>query len=252
VTITGSVATEDRRNRLRHVLRDEGAIELKEAAEKLGVHPMTVRRDLDFLEQEGLARRVRGGAVFVGLADFRQRHGRELAAKRRIATKLLPLLPKKQSVGLDASTTIFQFASAISQAEQLSVVTNGLSTFEILQHRAGIRAFLTGGESEEQNASLVGPVAIAAVSNFLFSRSFMSTTSLDPGLGTSEPTASEVGVKRALADASQHVVLAVDSSKLDTRSVVRALTLDRIHLLVTELDPLDIRLDPYRNYLEIL
>ena len=252
VTITGSVVTENRRNKILHALRTDGAVDLKEIAEKLSVHAMTIRRDLEFLEKEGLARRVRGGAVFVGPQDFRTRHGRELAAKRRIATKLLYLLPQQQSIGLDASTTIFQFASSIPHAEHLSVVTNGLATFEILQHRTGIKAVLTGGESEEQNASLVGPLATAAVSSFLFDRSFMSTTCLDPDLGTSEPTAAEVGVKRALAEASKHVVLAVDSSKLNTRSTVRALALESIDLLVTDLDPLDIRLDSYRNALEIL
>lgn len=252
MTITGSVATEDRRNELRHALRNDGAIDLKRAAEKWGMHPMTIRRDLDFLEREGIARRVRGGAVYVGVEDFQQRQGRELAAKRRIAQKLLPLLPKRQAIALDASTTIFQFASTISRAEQLSVVTNGLATFEVLQHRPGIRAYLTGGESEERNASLVGPLAVTAVSSFLLSRSFLSTTCLDPVIGMSEPTDAEVEVKRALADASQHVVLAADSTKLGTRSVVRALTMERIDVLVTELEPFDVRLDPYRDSVEIL
>ncbi|WP_419818226.1 DeoR/GlpR family DNA-binding transcription regulator [Glaciibacter flavus] len=252
MTVSGSVANEDRREELRSELRTAGVIDLNASAVRWQVHPMTIRRDLDFLEQEGIARRVRGGAIYVGAEDFQQRQGRELAAKRRIAQKLLPLLPNKTAIGLDASTTVFQFVNSIARAEQISVITNGLPTFEALQNRPGIRAYLTGGESEEENHSLVGPLAVTAVSGFLLTRCFVSTTSIDPTMGTSEGTTAQVEVKRAMADASEHVVLAADSTKLGTRSLVRALPMSRIDLLVTELDASDPRLDPYRNLVEIL
>ena len=59
-------------------------------------------------------------------------------------------------------------------------------------------------------------------------------------------------MKQATARASQHVVLAVDSTKLSQRSAVRALNLDQIQTLVTELDPADVRLDPYRDRVLLL
>lgn len=252
MTITGSVDTEERREGLRTVLRETGAVDLHESALLWRVHPMTIRRDLDFLEREGTARRVRGGAVFVGAEDFDQRQGRDLAAKRRIAQKLLPLVPQRKAIGMDASTTIYQLASQIPPAENLSVVTNGLATFSVLQGRSGIRTYLTGGESEERNNSLVGPLAVKAVGEFLLARSFLSTTCLDPSVGMSEPTVAEVEVKKAMAQASHHVVLAVAATKLGTRSVVKALAVTSIDTLVTELEPADPRLDPYRDSMEIL
>lgn len=252
MTLSGSAATEERRELLRAILREDGTVDLAAASEKLDVHPMTVRRDLDFLEREGIARRVRGGAVYVGVEDFHQRQGRHFAAKRRIAEKLVPLIKSNQAIGFDASTTVFQLASALKDVEQLSVITNGLATFTALQHRPGIRAYLTGGESEEQNASLVGPLAVASLSSFLLNTCFLSTTCIDPVIGTSEPTMAQVEVKKAMADASQFVIIATDSTKLGTRSVARALPMARIDLLVTELDPKDPRLDPYRDVTEIL
>jgi DeoR family fructose operon transcriptional repressor len=140
----------------------------------------------------------------------------------------------------------------IESASELAIVTNGLTTFQAVKGRSGVRAYLTGGESEERNESLVGSLAVTAVSGFVFARSFMSTTCVDPDIGTSEPTTIEVEVKRAMADASKHVVLAADSSKLGTQSVVRALAISRIHVLATELDPHDGRLDPYRDLVELL
>lgn len=252
MTLTGSVSVEDRRSSLVELLRSNGSVTLASAAESLNVHPMTIRRDFDYLEREGIARRVRGGAIYVDSGDFQHRQGRELSAKRRIAQKLLPLLPEGSAVSMDASTTIFQFAHAIEEAQGLAVVTNGLATFQTLQRRKGVTVYLTGGISEERNASLVGALAVSAVQNFVFARSFMSTTCVDPLIGTSEPTPAEVDVKRAMAGASAHVVLAVDSSKLGTQSIVRGLDLGRVDLLVTELDARDERLDAYRNAIDIL
>jgi DeoR/GlpR family transcriptional regulator of sugar metabolism len=252
VSITGTVAAEDRRRALVDLLRARGSVDLTTAAEALSVHQMTIRRDLDHLEREGTVRRVRGGAVLVESADFEQRQGRHLPAKRKIAEKLLPLLPRRSAISLDASTTIHQFAEMITAADDLTVVTNGLASFEALRNCSGVRSFLTGGEAEQQNASLVGSLAVTAVSTFVFARSFMSTTSVDPVIGTTEPTTAEVDVKRAMAQAAAHVVLAVDSSKLGTQSVVRALEMSRIDLLVTELPTGDHRLDAYRDTVEVL
>jgi DeoR/GlpR family transcriptional regulator of sugar metabolism len=59
-------------------------------------------------------------------------------------------------------------------------------------------------------------------------------------------------MKLAVAAASTHTVLAVDSGKLGRRSAVRGLALDQIDLLVTELDPAHELLDPFRDHVDVL
>src|SRR5450756_312504 len=98
---------EVRRTRLGELLRAEGALTIERASGVFDVHPMTIRRDMQALEGEGIARRVRGGVVFVGVEDFRHRQGRNLAAKRRIAEKLAPLVGQYSAIALDASTTMY-------------------------------------------------------------------------------------------------------------------------------------------------
>jgi DeoR family fructose operon transcriptional repressor len=98
----------------------------------------------------------------------------------------------------------------------------------------------------------VGSIALRSVEAFHFDRIFLSTKSISPESGTSEPTPPQVDVKRAMVAVANHVVIAVDSSKLGTTSPVRALSFTDIDLLVTELDPRDTRLDPYRDSVELL
>src|ERR1700733_10326396 len=232
--VGGSPAAEERRQVLLDLLRESGRVDISGAAGQLGVHHMTIRRDLKGLEREGTARLVRGGAIFAGTEEFEIRQSRALTAKRRIAEKLGPLVLEHDSVAIDASTTLFPFAEDLPAVDHLVVVTYGIPAFQTLQPRTGVRAFLSGGELDRRTGSLVGPVAQRTLEGFSLSCCFLSTSALDPELGTMEPTVEEVEMKQAMARASQHVVLAVDSTKLSQRSAVRALTLDQIQTVVTE------------------
>jgi DeoR family fructose operon transcriptional repressor len=153
---------------------------------------------------------------------------------------------------MDASSTLARLAAAMDSARDLTVVTNGQDAFNTLAGRPGITPVLTGGRLEPRTASLVGPVAAAAASHVLLGTLFLSAGALDPDLGASEESIEEAEVKRSLAAVANTIVLAVDSSKLGQRAVARTLEWERVGMLVTELDPADPRLDPYREQAAIL
>jgi DeoR family fructose operon transcriptional repressor len=83
-------------------------------------------------------------------------------------------------------------------------------------------------------------------------RLFVSAAAVDPELGSSESTLEEAEVKVALAGSAAEVVLAVASAKLAHRAPARAFSFDRVDVLVTELEPADARLDPYRGQVRIV
>lgn len=252
MTVVSSLDAEDRRAWLVRRLDDDGQLRVDELAAAYDVSSMTIRRDLRVLEGQGRLRRVRGGAVGAGPEVFDVRARRAAEAKARIADKLLTLVPRSAAIGLDCSSTVHRMACGLERAEELTALTFALETFQALQNTPGVRAYLTGGERDARTGSLVGPLARRSVEAFRFRRSFLSATSLDPRLGASEATLEESDVKRAFALASEHVVLAVDHSKLDGSAPARGVALSEIDLLVTDLDPADERLDPYRDHVELL
>lgn len=231
---------------------DTGTVRIDQLAVEFGVSEMTIRRDLDELETLGVARRVRGGAIAVGPEPFEHRHRHNAKAKAKITEKLLPLIPTVGTVALDASTTVFRVASALDQARDLVVVTNGLDTFRALGDKPGITATLTGGVPEPRTGSLVGPFAVRMAESLLYDVFVSSTAAIAPGVGSSETTIEEAEVKRAFTKTSGRVIVAVDHSKLGTRCPARMFDLADVDLLVTDLDPDDERLDPYRDAVELL
>lgn len=242
-----SLSALDRLARVKEVVDTAGRARVTDLAADLGVSEMTIRRDLDDLAADGLVRRVRGGAVAVGPQPFAERFARHGRAKERIAAKLLDLVGEGGAIGLDASSTLQRMAVRLGPVPDLTVVTNGLDTFTALTGRSGVTALLTGGELDDRTGSLVGPVATRAAGDLLLRRFFTSAAAVDPVQGSTEATLEDGEVKRSLAAASAEVILAVDSSKLGQRAPAATFRPEQVTLLVTELDPDDARLDPYRD-----
>jgi DeoR family transcriptional regulator, fructose operon transcriptional repressor len=242
-----NLATEERLRRLTHELTTHGSVTIVSAAADLDVSEMTIRRDLIELEERGIARRVRGGALPLGPQTFAERSQARSRPKGQIASKLNAFIPATGTIAFDASTTVMRAASALAGARDLLVVTNGLETFQTLQRRPGVTAVLTGGQLDERTGSLVGSVAGWSARQITVSRFITSCAGIDPSSGATEVVMDEADVKRAIAAGADEIVLAVDSSKLGHRATAVCLEWDRIDVLVTELDPDDRRLDPYRK-----
>jgi DeoR/GlpR family transcriptional regulator of sugar metabolism len=246
-----SVDAVGRLQRIEAEVRRSGRVKVVDLAVELDVSEMTIRRDLDALAEEGVVRRIRGGAVSIGPQPFIERFSRHVRAKDRIAAKLVNLVGEGGAIGIDASTTLQRLAANLGEVRDLTVITNGPDTFAALQAKVGVTPLLTGGQLDPRTGSLVGPLATRAARELLLRRLFVSAAALDPLHGTSENTLEDAEVKLAMADVAAEVVVAVDASKLGHRATARGLAPDQVALLVTDLDPADPRLDPYRDAWDI-
>lgn len=247
-----SVEALERLEAIRTRVEAAGRVKVADLASELDVSEMTIRRDLDVLAEQGVVHRVRGGAMALGPQPFAERFGLQARAKDRIAAKLADLVGDAGAIGIDASTTLRRLAGVIDGARDLTVLTNSPESFAALQETAGVTALLTGGQMDRRTGSLVGPLAVRSAHDLLLRRLFVSAAGIDPEHGTTESTLEEADVKLALADVSTQVIVAVDHTKLGQRGPARCLTLDRIDILVTDLDPGDERLAPYGERMQVL
>lgn len=252
MALSGNLDAQRRRDELVELANAPSGVMIDAAAELFAVSPMTIRRDLLELEAEGRVRRVRGGATGAPRArPFDARRAIRATAKRTIAEKALQLVPTAGSIALDASTTVSMLASAIGPRSGLTAYTNSFESFQLLQPFEGVSAVISGGTAEPTTGSLVGPLARRSIRSVYFDIFFSSADALDGDDGTSEVSVEEAELKRAMATNAATTVVLIDSSKLQRRSVARALELHEISVLITELEPRDERLDPYRGITDI-
>lgn len=249
---TGTLGAEERRTRLTAILERDGSIRLDDAAAELDVSSMTVRRDLADLEQLGLVRRVRGGAIpTLRPRTFTERSATGVREKGAIVEKLRSLIPTDGAIAIDASSTAGGISRLLGEST-LTVATNSYPNFLLAGANREVTAILVGGQAEPRTDSFIGPIACQAAASVLYRRFFLSAAAIHPTVGSSEVTLEEAQVKQSFARASDETILVAASSKLGQRAMAVGFALADVDLLVTELDPTNPALDAYRDAVELL
>jgi DeoR/GlpR family transcriptional regulator of sugar metabolism len=188
-----------------------------ELSQVLGVSEVTVRKDLDVLESQGVLTRVHGGAVVSGRGRlelyFATREQDHLEEKRHIAQAAAALIRSEQRIFLDASTTALQIARLIKDREDLVVVTNGIYTALELNFSEGITTIVIGGTMRRRSSSLVGSLNYNSLQRLRVDIGFFGARGVTARDGLMESDIDEAQLKQQLVSTSGLVVGIADSSK---------------------------------------
>jgi len=226
-----------RREHIRLLVRESGIARVEDLRRELKVSVATVRRDLEVLEEEGLVRRVHGGAVSMESrleeAVFDDKTNQFSREKRAIAEKAYKLIGQEESLFLDGGSTTLCLARLLKERNDLTVVTNSLRAAAELAD-SGPRVILTGGELRRISQTMVGPLTSAVLGQVRVDKAFMGTMGfcIKNGLTTTDPN--EAFVKSLVADQATQVVLLADSSKAEKVSFARVSDWDRVDLLISD------------------
>ena len=211
------VSPDLRREQILAYLSAHDRTPVSELSQVLGVSEVTVRKDLDVLESQGLLTRVHGGAVVSGRGRlelyFAAREQEHLDEKRRIAQAAAALITSGQRVFLDASTSALQVARLIKDREDLIVVTNGLYTALELNFCEGITTIVVGGMMRRRSSSLVGSLNYNSVQRLRVDIGLFGARGVTAQDGLMESELDEAQLKQQLVSAARTVVGIVDSSK---------------------------------------
>jgi DeoR/GlpR family transcriptional regulator of sugar metabolism len=215
-------------------LRTNGSATISALSEQLGVSSATIRRDLVQLGEEGLLKRVYGGAApvedrddpFVDVATVR------VAEKDAIAVRCAELVKDGETVLLDIGTTAHRIARQL-RGRSLTVITSSLAVFEELKDEESIQLVLLGGVLRRDYRSLVGFLTEDNLRQVHADRLFLGTSGVRPGGQVMDTTVVEVPVKRAMIAASDHVVLAADLAKFPGSGMARVCGPQELSTVVT-------------------
>ncbi|MDD0857085.1 DeoR/GlpR family DNA-binding transcription regulator [Arthrobacter alpinus] len=219
----------ERQARILKELQLHEAVRVADIAALLNVSEMTIRRDIETLDQNGLARKIHGGAMRLARLSslepgFLLNVDKALEAKLAIAAEALNLVEPGMTLALTGGTTTYQLAVALAaeldRLPNLTVVTNSLKAAELLYHQQGssdLKVIVTGGERTPSEA-LVGPVARLALRNLNTDICFMGVHGLDVDRGLTSPNGLEAETNASFIEATSQLVLLADSSKFQVRS----------------------------------
>ncbi len=204
------------------------------------VSTMTLRRDIERLESEGIAVKVRGGAKYLTESDKREdvyslRAVRNIAAKQKIAEKALKYIDTGRSVYLDSGSTIMEFAKTLPDI-RLSVITSGPNIALELIKRKKPNVNLIGGTLNPDNCSLAGPIALYALKNYNIDIAFVAPSGFTNEIGFTVGNFAESEVKKTVIKKANKVIMLMDKEKVGKNLPFTFANLKNIDVIITDCD----------------
>jgi DeoR family transcriptional regulator of aga operon len=193
-----------------------GVVQVKDLADKLGVSPVTIRKDLEGLEQRQLLRRIRGGAIKVSSSDegqFNYRLRRREAEKKAIARFVADIVQDGDIIALDSSTTCYYLARVLLDRKDLVVITNGLPTASLLMEESNAMVIMPGGVLRKSSASMIAQFGLSLEGRGPITHGFFGAVSISPELGLMELDRGEADTKRSVAGACLNLYGLISSEK---------------------------------------
>lgn len=226
---------EERRQKLLSLTAERGRARITELAETFGVSEMTIHRDIQFLESQGLVRKMHGGVAHVGVQEtpYRERIVQQHAEKQAIARAALKLIQPGATIYLSPGTTNTELARVLPR-EGLTVVTNSLPIAQELMHTTELEVVLTGGSVRRHAEALVGEAAEASIARMFINLAFVGVTGMDPEGGLTVYSQSEARVLHQVLRAARKTVVISDSSKWGKVMGPLVAPLTNIHTIITD------------------
>ena len=236
--------TEQRRSQIISELRRSQRLKVADLSDNLGVSEVSIRHDLQVLEDLGLLKRVHGGAVAV----------QERTASEMLSTRWYQNLEKKERIGraaaqmvqrgdrliIDSGTTPLQVARHLSPElltqGNLTVITASLPIVQEISSHPGVHLILLGGVYLPAYDLVIGPQTIDNLKNLHADKLFLGTDGLTFTQGITTANVLEAEVDRAMVNASSEVIVVSDSSKIGLIGLATIMPLTRINKLVTDSD----------------
>jgi DeoR/GlpR family transcriptional regulator of sugar metabolism len=228
--------TEERRTRLLELVRQRGFASLDELSSVMDVSASTIRRDLDFLEESGEAKRTHGGVFYTGpspkLPHFEQRQRSEWEKKKQIAARAAELIQDGDTILLDGGSTTYELAQQLA-GRTLQVVTNSLPVAMLLTAGGNLDLVLIGGYVHQRTGVCLGPYANQMLRQLSARRAFVSVAGITEQ-GCFNSNLLLVETEQAMMHAADEVIVLADSTKFGHRSLALMCELDQIDTLVVD------------------
>lgn len=213
----------------------------------INVSEDTIRRDLQELSDTGKLIKVHGGALSNSFSSsLNASKVYAIESKKRIGQKAASLIRNGMFVLTSGGTTINEMAKALPESLHATFITGSLPAALEYTHHPNIEIIFIGDKVSKSSQITVGGEAIAKISQIKADICFLGINALNVAEGITDNDWEVVQLKKAMIEASVKVVSLAISEKLNTSQRIKICDLNKINVLITELDEEAEVLKPYK------
>lgn len=233
---------EERLKKIMNLLKEKNHVTTKEISKLFSISEITVRRDLKFLESQGLIERKHGGAIlknFFMEVPFFLRLDIRKSEKQAIAQKTIELINNGQTIAMSGGTTVYYVAKALenSSVHDLTIVTNSITTaWAIIGLNKNFKLIHSGGTVKPGSFECIGSHTINFFMNMEFDVYILGVDGLDLNKGITFSDFEERNIASTIIKNSSKIVVVADEDKLGKIAPFKVCEISDIDILITKAD----------------
>lgn len=223
-----------RRNKVLEVLRENGHVKVGELAEEFGVSPLTIRRDLQYLEDNKKLERFYGGASIVNDMLATTDEEDEVTHYRRLIAKYAAsLVEDGDTIFINTSSTALMLLKHIDDKNVIAITNNGKAINA--ERSPNVSIVLTGGELRDAKEAMVGEFALNNLERVSAKKCFLGCSGLSIESGMTTERLNEVNINQTmLRRATGSTYILADHTKIGKNSSFVTSTINRVKNIITD------------------
>ena len=233
-----TLSVPERRNKIIELLKDSGQVTVVELNKILNVSGVTVRKDLQYLDDKGLLIRTHGGDMkndYLVLDQNFDEKGKKFSdEKRKIGVKAAEMIENGDTLIMDAGTTVMQVAKNLLNKRNLIVLTPAINIALELMRNPDIQIILLGGPLRKSSGAVIGSYAEKMIREHFCSKLFLAADGFDPSFGVTTTNTQEANLNKLMIESAQQTFVVIDSSKFGRRGLSRICGIEDIDIIITD------------------
>ncbi|MBM6931479.1 DeoR/GlpR transcriptional regulator [[Clostridium] spiroforme] len=225
----------ERQNKILTLLAKEKKMEVAALSQLLGVSQVTIRKDLDQLENRGLVVRNHGFARLNDSDDINQRLAMHYDIKQKIAGAACQLIENGETVMVESGSCCALLALEIAKTKKdVTIITNSAFIGEYIRKSGDCKIVLLGGQYQREAQVMVGPMTRKCAELFFVDKLFIGIDGFMAESGFTGNDFMRCEVVRDMAKQANTVIVVSDSSKFSQKGTVRLLTMSEVSYVFTD------------------
>ena len=206
----------DRHHRILDYLQNNRSANVEELSKLCNVSPATIRRDLNYLHQNGEVERVRGGGF------VKETHNDNLVLprasvhyeeKKRIGKQAADLVKDGETIIISTGSTTEAMVPFLAEKSDLTVITNALNVAYRLTRYENISVIVLGGLLRHREFDLLGHITENSLTNLVATKLFRGVRGIHHKQGLTASDIMQVRTDEKMIQKVRELIIVADHSK---------------------------------------
>lgn len=233
---------EKRRIEIRKLVQKERTVTVDRISKLFNISPITVRRDLEKLQEEGFLTKVHGGAIYRGALKpepiFNERIKLFKEEKDKIAEEAAKRINDGDAIIIESGSTCLGVVKYLVDKRNLKIATAGIpianELWKLLKVKRDFEVSVCGGIIRPDSSIYVGPHAVSFFKSINVDKAFIGAAAISIGKGISTAFQYDAELAKSIVESAREVILLCDSSKFETYSYINVIPIDKLDEIITD------------------